>query len=98
MSDFIKIDRTNSAAVFASKLVALPGELRRVMDKLEEIQQMGYHMFTAGSPPDFTVFETNFGIPTGQGNAVFDLVNGTLLALNGTAQNANALDLVNRVG
>jgi hypothetical protein len=97
MSDFIKIDRTDSAAVFSNKLVAIGPELRRVMDKLEEIQQMGYHMFVA-DPPDFTMFEDNFGIPTGQGQTVFNLVNGTLLALRGEAQNANALDLINRVG
>lgn len=98
MSDFIKIDRTTSTAVFSNELVSLPQNLRRVMDQLQKIQEMGYHMFDAGSPPDFTVFETNFGVPTGQGNTVFDLVNGTLLALNGDAQNANATELINRVG
>jgi hypothetical protein len=96
-ADFIPIDRTDSTAVFSNKLVALAPELRRVIDKLEEIQQMGYRMFVA-DPADFTMFETNFGIPTGQGQTVFNLVNGTILALNGTAQNGNAIELINRVG
>lgn len=95
MDDFIKIDRTNSTAVFSSEMVTLPQDLRRVMDKLEKIQQMGYRMF---DDPDFTMFETNFGIPTGQGQTVFNLINGTILALTGAAQNANAVELVNRVG
>ncbi len=97
MSDFIKIDRTTSTAVFSNKLVAIGPELRRVMDKLEEIQQMGYHMFS-GDPPVFTVFESNFGVPPDSGQTVFNLVNGTLLALRGEAQNSNAIDLINRVG
>lgn len=96
-ADFIPIDRTVSTAVFSSKLVTLPQDLRRVIDKLEEVQQMGYRMFVE-DPPDFTVFETLFGIPTGQGQTVFNLVNGTLLALNGEAQNANATEFINRVG
>lgn len=95
MDDFIKIDRTNSTAVFASEMVSLPQNLQRVINQLERIQQMGYRMF---DDPDFSMFETNFGIPTGQGQTVFNLINGTLLALNGTAQNANAIELVTRVG
>lgn len=96
-ADFIPINRTVSTAVFSSKLVTLPQDLRRVIDKLEEVQQMGYRMFNTG-PDDFTEFEELFGIPTGEGQTVFNLVNGTLLALNGTAQNANAIELINRVG
>ena len=95
MDDFIKIDRTTSTAVFSSEMVSLPQNLRRVMDQLEKIQQMGYRMF---DDPDFTMFEANFGIPTGQGQTVFNLINGSILALTGAAQNANAVELVNRVG
>jgi hypothetical protein len=96
-ADFIPIDRTDSTAVFSNKLVALAPELRRVIDKLEEIQQMGYRMFVA-DPADFTMFESLFGIPTGQGQTVFNRVNGALLAIKGEAQNANAIELINTIG
>lgn len=93
--DFIKINRGNAAAVFAQDLVQLPQQLRSVIDKLEKIQQTGYRMFNGS---DFTMFEENYGIPTGSGQTVFDLVNGTLSALSGTDQNANAEEFINRVG
>lgn len=96
MSQFIEVDRTVSTAVFAPKLISLPKDLRNVLDRLTEIQEMGYQMI--GDPPDFTVFETLFGLSTGQGVTVFNLVNGILLASNGEAQNANATEFIARVG
>lgn len=96
-NDFIKLNRASAPAVFVNDLVNLPRELRAWVDKAEKIRDMGYRMFVA-DPVDFSAFETNYGIPTGSGQAVFDLINGTLGALAGTMQNANAEELMNRVG
>jgi hypothetical protein len=50
------------------------------------------------NPPNFAAFEMLFGIPTGTGQAVFDMINGTMGALTGTMQNSQAVTLVSRVG
>lgn len=94
-ADFIPIIRNDSQAIFFQDLVSLPQQVRALVDKLESVQQRGFRMFEGS---DFTVFETKFGIPTGQGQTAFDLVNGTLQAMTGQAQNANAVELMNRVG
>lgn len=94
-ADFIKLNRTASTAPFVNELVSIPTDLRRLMDKLEQVREKGFRMFDGS---DFNVFETLYGIPPGSGQAVFDRVNGTLLALKGEAQNANALELMNAVG
>jgi hypothetical protein len=46
---------------------------------------------------DFIALESAFGLQAGQGQIVFDLLNGTLGALNGTMQNSNAIALTSRV-
>lgn len=97
-ADFITIERTDSNAIFAHLLQQAGPLVRQLENLLSEIQEKGYRMFESGPPADFTVFEQKFGIPEGQGQTVFDLVNGTLMALQGTAQNANAQELKNRVG
>lgn len=94
-ADFIKINRGNAAAVFSQDLVQLPQQLRALVDRLKKVRETGFRMFDGS---DFTVFEENYGIPTGQGQTVFDLVNGILNALDGTAQNANAEEFMDRVG
>jgi hypothetical protein len=98
-ADFIKIDRNNNAAPFASEIIAAVSQIRQAQETLLKIQAKGFRMFdTTPDPDDFSVFETNYGIPTDSGQTVFNLVNGTVMALAGTAQNANAQELMNRVG
>lgn len=97
-ADFIPLIRGNSANIFVNDLIGLPQQLRAVVDKLEKVRDTGFRMFETGPPADFSEFETFYGIPTGQGQTVFDLVNGTLNALGGTAQNANSEEFMNRVG
>jgi hypothetical protein len=98
-ADFIKIDRNDNAAPFAGEIISAVAQLRTAQDTLLKIQAKGFRMFdTVPDPDDFSVFETNYGIPTGSGQTVFNLVNGTVIALAGTGQNANAQELINRVG
>lgn len=94
-ADFIKIDRTNTAATHSSKIIAAVQTARSLVNQLTEIQGIGFRNF-AGT--DFAAFEALFGIPAGKGQTVFDLINGSQQALAGTAQNANALEFINRVG
>lgn len=94
-ADFILIDRFDNTNPFASELITVAAQLRAAQETLLKIQAKGFRMFEGN---DFSVFEQHYGIPTGQGNTVFDLVNGTVMALAGTAQNANAQELINRVG
>jgi hypothetical protein len=57
------------------------------------------HMFDgARDPIDWGTLENNFGLPAGTGQTVFNLVNGTMGAVQGTMQNAQAVALVNQVG
>lgn len=95
--DFITVNRYDNNAIFANELASIPQSLRNLVNALEKVQQTGYRMFTT-DPLDFSLFEQKHGLPAGAGQAVFDLVNGTLMALKGQAQNANAVELMNRVG
>lgn len=98
-NDFIKISRTDSAATHAPKILAAVSQVRTAYATLREIIEIAYHNFdTAPDPDDFSDFEELFGIPVGQGEAVFTLLNGTRGALAGEFQSANALDLISRVG
>lgn len=98
-ADFIEINRSNNLAIFANEIITAVAQVRAAQDTLLKIQAKGFRMFDATpNPDDFSVFETKYGIPTGFGQIVFDLINGTVLALKGDAQNGNAQELINRVG
>lgn len=95
--DFIRANPslTPEAAFYASKLVATSKSLRSVMDQLEEMLAVMTH---SNDGVDFSQIEGLFGLAAGKGQTVFDLVNGTLLALKGQGQNSNALSFIDRVG
>lgn len=93
--DFIKADTTVTTAVFAAKLVSLSRQLRDTIDLLDEVKTIMDH---SNDGSVFTLIETFFGLPSGKGQTVYDLCNGTMQAISGTAQNSNALSLINRVG
>lgn len=94
-ADYIKINRNDTAAPFALELIGAVEQLRSAYTALKKIQGKGFRMFTGS---DFSVFQTNYGIPTPSGQTVFDLINGTCGALEGTLTNANSQELINRVG
>lgn len=95
--DFLRVNPalTPDAAFYGNRLISASKSLRSVVDQLEEILAVMSHSNNGAS---FAQIETLFGLAAGNGQAVFDLVNGTLLALKGTAQNSNALSLIDRVG
>lgn len=93
--DFVVVDDSTSTAKFASDLMRLTRSLRDVIDRLEFVKAVMEH---SNNGTVFTQIETLFGLPVGQGQTVYDLINGTYLAISGAAQNSNALSLINRVG
>jgi hypothetical protein len=95
--DFIRIDpaATPSAGFYGNKLVSLTQQLRATIDLLDQLKALMDHL---NSGVNFAQIEATFGVPAGQGQTVYDLLNGTSMALRGTGQNSNALALIDRVG
>jgi hypothetical protein len=93
--DFIKIDRTTVTATHASLLLDYVRQLRTAYDLGVRVKAVMDHNQDGTS---FTDIEVLFGLPTGQGQAVYDLVNGSVGAMDGTFQAADAKNLTERVG
>jgi hypothetical protein len=98
-ADFIQIVRSDpNTAPFAQELIAASAQMRIAFETLKRIQGKGFNMFEPGPPADFAEFETLYGIPPGEGQTVFDLVNGSVMAMEGGATNDDCIELMNRVG
>ncbi len=97
-NDFIKCDTTDTNAFMSRDVVSVAQQTRQLIDLLEAIIDRGFRLFENGPPTNFAGFEQACGLNPGQGQVVFDLLNGTKAALLGTGQNANAVELKNRVG
>src|SRR5437879_2999188 len=94
--DFIKIDRTApNTAIHAAKLIDARNVLRDAYSKLLEILAIMTH---ENDGTVFTDIETYFGLPAGKGQTVFNLVNGTVGAMQGTFQNSNGRDFTETLG
>lgn len=98
MADFIKINRTDSAATHATVILTAVNQARALKETLDKAIAIGYHNFDAGPPADFAPFEALFGVPTGQGQSVFDILNGAKNAMEGTQQTDSAITLMNQIG
>lgn len=96
-NDFIRADPTQTpqAQPYAGLLLGLVTALRNTIDQLDRVKAVMDH---SNDGVSFTAIETLFGLPSGKGQTVYDLVNGTRGALGGTMQNSNALALIDRVG
>lgn len=93
--DYIKINTEISTEKFAADLINAIGALRNAIDQLEKCKALMDHM---NNGIVFTDIETHFGLPSGTGQTIYDLLNGTLGAMKGTFQNADAVTLMERVG
>lgn len=93
--DFIKVDRTQAAATQAGLLLSYVAALRQAYD-------LGVKMLAVmGHNNDGTVFtdiETLFGLPTGKGQTVFNLINGSVGSMSGTFQVADSKTLTETLG
>lgn len=92
---FIKIDRTVTTAPYATELLSLVTQLRTTINLLAKVKGI---MDNNWATTDFVDLETLFGIPTGQGQAVYALVRDSQKAVTGVAQDASALTLIDKVG
>ncbi len=97
-NDFIKCDTLDTNAFMARDVVQAAQMTRNLIDLVESLIDRGFRLFESGPPTNFAGFEQACGIDPGQGQVVFDLLNGTKAALLGTGQSANAVELKNRVG
>lgn len=94
--DYIKIDLSNqNVNVHAQTLRSFVSALRQAYEQGKHIQALMGHMHDGAV---FTDIELNFGLPAGKGQFVFDLVNGTIGAMEGGMQNAQAVNLTEMVG
>lgn len=92
---FIRVVRNDSTAAYAGELLSLVNQLRSTINQLDKVKGI---MDNNWSSTDFVDLETLFGIPTGQGQAVYALVRDSREALRGLSQQTAALALVDKVG
>lgn len=98
-ANFITIARADSNATHAQRLLSIQSRSRDIISDLTEFIAESYQMFDGSGAEQFTMPKTKYGVASNaEAQAVFDLLNGTLNALKGTAQNANAVDLATRIG
>lgn len=85
--DYIKIDTSTTTAIHAQTLKNAVRQVRQAYDDVIFLKQMMDHMTDGTSYVDV---ETYFGLASGQGQAVYDLVNNSM--------GAAAKNLTERVG
>ena len=96
---YITVNRTDANATHAARLLSINSQVKNLTESLESMVAESFQMFDGSGAEQFTMPKTKYGVATNaQANTVFDLLNGTLNALKGTAQNANAVDLATRIG
>lgn len=93
--DYIKIDTSQSAATRASLLINYITTLRHAYELgLEVLSIMGH----LNDGTNFTGIETAFGLPTGKGQTVFNLVNGSIGSMSGQFQVSDAKNITETCG
>lgn len=93
--DFIKVDTTQAAATQAQLLKSYISSLRQAFDfGTRVLAIMGHN----NDGTVFTDIETIFGLPAGKGQTVFNLVNGSIGAMSGNFQVADAKTITEQVG
>lgn len=93
--DFVKVNQSDSNAVMAARLIEFIGLYRRALDLGEYVKGVMEHNINGA---DYADLELRFGLAVGQGQIAYNLVAGTLGAMKGTAQSADGLTLIDRVG
>lgn len=93
--DFIAVDTTVSTATHARKLLQYRDALRTAYELGKEVKAIMDHMQDGTI---WTTIETKFGIATGLGDDVYNLVNGSVGAMEGSFQNDDCKQLTEQVG
>jgi hypothetical protein len=93
--DFIKINVASSEATQANTL-------KQWIDILRQAYEIGGRIYAKMNNmhdgTDFTMLETMHGIPAGDGQKVFDMVNGTLGSMEGRFMVDDAKNITETVG
>lgn len=92
--DFIQVTPTAEANQ-SGLLLDLVRTLREAHKKAGLVKDIMNRMHDGSN---FALIETKFGLPTGSGQTVFDLVNGAHGSMEGTFQVADVKTLTARVG
>lgn len=78
------------------------GALRSYIQTLRSAQELGQRVLDIMTHNNdgvtFASVETLFGLPTGKGQTVFDLVNGSIGSMKGTFQVPDATTISQQVG
>jgi hypothetical protein len=92
--DFITVtvDANKTQSTQLKNFTAL---VAQVYGMAAQIRNKMTHMYNGA---DFTMLETEFGIPSGKGQEVFDLLNGSVNAMDGTMQNSNLKTITEKLG
>jgi len=93
--DFIKIDTSVSTATHAQLLLAYIKALRNAFELGTEVLAIMNHNQDGST---WTDLEALFGLPAGKGDDVFDLVNGSVGAMQNTFQNDDCKQITEQVG
>ena len=93
--DFIVVNKTQSAATQAQALLNYINSVRSAMDQGAKLLAVMSHN---NNGVNFAPLETLYGLTAGQGQIVFDLVNGADGSMRGLFQTANAKDITEKVG
>ncbi len=93
--DFIPIDATQAAASQANLLKQTVAIMRQALNLLTQCRAVATHL---NDGTVFTDIETRFGVPAGQGQAVFNLLNGAYGSTQGTFQVSDFQTMVDKMG
>jgi hypothetical protein len=106
---YIKLDRSSAAASERDELLVAIRDLRSVHERLDRIRDKMNNNFDdsgGGGTINWSTLQTLWGIPTNgndigvnaNGARVFNYINGTIGAIEGTMQNADGKSLPENVG
>jgi hypothetical protein len=94
--DFITINESAPLThKFAGDLKRFVDHLRNVIDEAEKIKGIMEHNI---NDTNYGGVETLFGLSAGTGDDCYNLIAGTLGAIKGVIQSADALTLIDQVG
>ena len=94
--DFIKVDTSATTnRVHGGLLLQYVRELRQALETGEHVLAIMNHN-NDGSV--WTDIETLFGLPAGKGQAVYDLMNGSIGSLKGQFQTADGKNITETLG
>ncbi len=105
-SDFIHLQRDQSAATEAAELLQWLRDLRSVYERGVRIRSKMDHNFTSGPSIDWSQLQTLWGVPSNgtdvgdsaNGKIVFTFIDGTVGSLEGAFQTSAGKDVTETVG